>query len=139
MANGDKKRHPATKAIRDYTIIEKAIAGKTQKEIANEMNVNRHTVRRSLTGAESKRILQEARERVVNLVSKALITVEKAMDGADTDMTNGLKAALPVLETHQIITKNQNITHSFPKPTVIKRRDGSEVVLGSVTEEEKAS
>jgi len=139
MANGDKKRHHATKAIRDSTIIEKAIAGKTQKEIANEMNVNRHTVRRSLTGAESKRILQEARERVVNLVSKALITVEKAMDGADTDMTNGLKAALPVLETHQIITKNQNITHSFPKPTVIKRRDGSEVVLGSVTEEEKAS
>jgi lambda repressor-like predicted transcriptional regulator len=135
-----KKRQVAIKHHRDIAIIAEAAKGKSMKEISDQMGLHRTTVARALSSEESRKIINEAKERVVSLVTKALSTVEDAMDARGEDMTNGLKAALAIAESTNVLTKNQNINHAFPKPTVIKRRDGSEVVLGAAFEDEdKAS
>lgn len=131
-----KIERSAAKQLRDLTAAHLATQGKNTNEIAQEIGVDRNTVRRILNGNEVKNLLKTAQSRVFSLVDKALGTVEAAMDGNDVDMTNGLKASLSVLESVGVIKKNANISHTFPKPTIIRRIDGSEVVLGSKTDDD---
>tara|TARA_R110000868_G_scaffold62962_2_gene189929 strand:- start:115 stop:543 length:429 start_codon:yes stop_codon:yes gene_type:complete len=132
----NRLQRASTKKLRDARAIEMAINGITQQEIANELNVNRTTVNRILSSAEVKQILKDADSRIHSLVAKALDTVDDALNGRATDMTNGLKASIALLKSTGALKDKIDIAHTFPKPTIITKRDGTEVVLGVKAEDE---
>lgn len=125
------------KRLRNARVVELATEGKHVGEIAHELKIGRNTVTRILSSDEVKKILKEADTRVHGLVTKALDTVEQAIQGGEADMTNSLKAALALLKSAGVMKDNVNVAHTFPKPTIIKKRDGSEVILGTKLEGEE--
>lgn len=127
-----KKRHrknPAKQA-RDLSIRSDAAQGMTHAELHERYGLSRQQFTRILTSDETKALVKEQEDRVKRLLSRAVDMVEKALDAPIADPV-GMKAALSVLETYGLIKKNVDLTHRFPKPLVIKRRDGSEVVAGT--------
>lgn len=132
-----KYTRSAAKRLRDAKMVEMALTGAPIKEIAAELNVNRDTVGDVLKDAtETKKILKQAEMRIHSLVGKAIDTVEAALDGRASDMTNGFKSALAVLKSVGVMKDKIDLTHSFPKPTIIRRRNGEEVILGSRNDED---
>jgi hypothetical protein len=73
---------------------------------------------------------------VVGLIKKAMRVVDEEMDIAPGE-PNRLKAALSVLKSVGVIKEKIDMTHSFPKPTVILRSDGTQVILGVSEENER--
>lgn len=112
-----------------------AMDGSTQGEIAKELGMSRHGTHLLLNSAEVKALLKRAEDRVLRMIDKACDTAEAAMDGAMLDMTNGLKSALAILKSTGVVKDKVDLSHSFPKATVIKRPDGSQVVLGTEKED----
>jgi hypothetical protein len=74
---------------------------------------------------------------VLDLVDAALEGVELAIQTGDADLTNSLKACLSVLKTHSLINEKQTLEIVPPKPTIIERADGSQVILTTEDEEKK--
>lgn len=126
-----KIQRSAAKRLRDANVLSMAADGKQIKEIAGEMNIDRGTVTKILNSTESKEIIRQAESRIKSLVGKALDTVEAALDGRANDMNNGFKSALAVLKSVGVMKDKIDLSHSFPKPTIIKRLNGEEVILGS--------
>jgi len=120
-----------TRRLRDARAIAMAVEGKTQKEIAGVIGVDRTTVGRILSSSEVKQLLKLAESRVNGLIESALDTVEKAMTSSAADMTNGLKASLAVLKSVGVIRDKIDLEHSFPKPTIINKLNGDQVILGA--------
>ena len=125
-----------TRRLRDARAIALAVEGKTQKEIAGMIGIDRTTVGRILSSSEVKQLLKMAESRVNGLIETALNTVEKAMTTSAEDMTNGLKASLAVLKSVGVIRDKIDLEHSFPKPTIIRRPNGEEVILGAARPED---
>jgi len=129
-------RSPAKK-LRDAAIVEMAVAGSPIKEIAGKLNIDRDTVSDVLnSSAQTKAILKNAESRIYNLVGKAMDTVEAALDGRTVDMTNGFKSALAILKSCGVIKDKIDLSHSFPKPTIIHKLNGDQVILGSKQDDE---
>lgn len=131
---GPGKANRKLKAVRAASL---AMNGATNSEIAEELGMCRNAVSRLLNSKETEEIIKAAESRVTRMVDKACGVVDKAMDDVQStlDMTNGLKAALAVLTSLGVLKKKVDVSHSFPKPTVIKRMDGSEVVLGTTADQ----
>jgi hypothetical protein len=128
----NRKQQSITKMIRNKKIVDLALEGtRTQKEIAAEVKVDRTTVGRVLSSQEVKEILKKAQSRVNEMIDTALDTVNTAMTTSHADMTNGLKASLAVLKSVGVIKDKVDLTHSFPKPTIIEKLNGDRVILGS--------
>lgn len=90
-----------TKAIRDRQIISKRLSGETTGEIAAEMGVCRATVSRALNSNEARALVSEAENGMRLLLSKAVATIEEALDGGD--INSALKAALVVLKSAGVL------------------------------------
>jgi hypothetical protein len=128
----NRKQQSITKMIRNNKIVDLALEGtRTQKEIAAEVKVDRTTVGRVLSSEEVKKILKAADSRVNEMIHTALDTVKTAMTTSHADMTNGLKASLAVLKSVGVLKDKVDLTHSFPKPTIIEKLNGDRVILGS--------
>ena len=106
-------------------------------EIAEQLGCSRATVSRALNSKTGKELFDDARERIKTLISKAINVYDESLANSAKDMTNAQKAARDVLKNFGLLKDSIDISHSFPKPTVIKRlTDGSEVVLGAETPKE---
>lgn len=135
-----RKQQSATKLLRNRKVVAIALEGnKTQKEIAAAVDVDRRTIRRILTSPDIKKILKDAENEIHLLVDKAVKTVEQAMDGAPLDMTNGLKASITLLKSVGVLKDKVDLSHSFPKPTIIEKRNGDQVILGAAYDDDETA
>ena len=132
-----KIRRSNAKRLRDASIIEMATEGRPIKEIAGKVDLHRNTVRDILDSAESRKIIQGAEARIFSLVGKCIDTLEKGLDESATDMNNAGKFALAILKSIGAIKDRVDLTHSFPKPTIITKRNGDQVILGSKIDSEE--
>lgn len=131
-----RQKSPAKQA-RDLSIRADAAAGAKTSELAEKYGLKRHQVSNILSGEEVKRLVKEGESRFTLLVDKAIKKVEAALD-QDFDLTNGLKAAITVLKSVGVAKDRMDIAHSYPKPLVIKRRNGKdEVIAGTTADIEK--
>lgn len=128
-ARGDTTNHLAR-----LKAIEMRTQGRQINEIAQELGYARGTISEWLNSRELKAKIQAANERLANMLDKAVDVQNLLLANAAQDPTNAEKASRGILKTFGVLKETVDITHQFPKPTVIKRFDGTEVVLGSVTE-----
>lgn len=133
---GPGKANRKLKAVRAASL---AMTGATNSEIGAKLGMSRNGVSKLLNSKETEEVIKAAESRVTRMIDKACGVIEKAMDESQiiNDMTNGVKAALAVLTSSGVLKKKVDVAHSFPKPTVIWRSDGTEVVLGTTADEEK--
>lgn len=132
----DKARQRATrrksgaKELRDLTILEKAKAGETANEIAEDLGVHRATVSKVLNSDEMKARIKvidaQLSEGIPDAVALILLAVK-------TDYI----AARDLLKNFGSMKQQIDLNHSFPKPTIIHRSSGDTVILGVKEDEEK--
>lgn len=129
---GSKKRRAknTAKQVRDLAIRSEAAAGLTHEEIGAKYDLGRHQISKILNSDETKTLLKNSEDRVKRMIERALDALEDSL-GIATDGGNRLKAALSVLKNFGLIRDTVDINHRFPKPLIIKRKDGSEVVAGT--------
>lgn len=120
----------ATDIIRER-VLELRSKGMLTKEIAAQLGIHRSTVSRHLNSDDAKEMITQARNRFRSLIDWALDVYEVCLHGDTADRSNARQAAKDILESHGIVKKDVNLNHNFPKPTVIKRFDGTEIVLGT--------
>lgn len=123
-----KKRKNNARAMRNQKMMAEAAAGKTTNQIAAEFGVSRQAVNRVMSSEDAKQVVKNGNLKLTSLVDKALLVAEKVLDGHDLALA--FQASVRVLKSVGIMRDKVDIAHSYPKPTVIKLMDGSEVVLG---------
>ena len=69
--------------------------------------------------------------KITEMIDDAINVYKQSLGNAAVDMTNAQKAARDILKNAGLLKDSVDLNHSFPKPTVIKRRDGTEIVLGA--------
>jgi predicted transcriptional regulator len=135
-----RKKPDDSKALRNASMRAMAAEGMKTTEIADHFGVARQTVSKILNSEETKKVIKEAESRVTGMIGKSLDVVELALDDAIAgkleSMGNGLKASLSDLKSSGNIKEKIELTHAFPKPTIIEKRDGTQVVMGVEEEEE---
>lgn len=135
-----KKRNKgdnATKALRNAAIEAKAIEGLNNQEIAQQTGLTPQHVSKILNSSEIKAKVKEAESRVAGMIDDALTTLHEAIKMGAIDPTNSLKAALAVLKNYGAIKDNVNVNLSLPKPLVIERRNGTQVILGTEADKDE--
>lgn len=105
--------------------------GVTTQAIADELGVARQTVSAWLNSRDVKEIINEGRARLKALIAPSIDVYAMSLKNAPADMTNAQKAARDVLKNFGLLKDQVDIAHTFPRPTVIKRVDGTEVVFGT--------
>lgn len=121
--------------IKRMRALELRRTGMSTQAIADELGVHRSTVSQYLNSRDVKEIIKAAQDRLKGLLEPAVDVYAMSLKNAAGDMTNAQKAAKDILKTFGVIKENLELSHVFPKPTVIKRVDGTEVVLGSKTDD----
>ena len=140
MTKPDRKRNKgdsAAKALRNAAIQAKSLEGQTGKEIAAEMNLSYQHVSKILNASEIKAKVKEAESRIAGMIDDALTTLHEAIKLGSIDPTNSLKAALAVLKNYGAIKDNVNVNLSLPKPLVIERRNGTQIILGTEADKDE--
>lgn len=134
-----QKKAPITKEFRDQSIIAESMTGKTTNEIADQFDISRQTVSKALNGEEAKKLLSLGTARLQLLMTKSIDTLEYLMDNKHEFGLAGsaFQSAKTILKSIGVVKETLDISHQFPKPLVIKRRDGSETVLGSENDKEE--
>ena len=123
--------------IQNAKIIELSTRGLKADEICKELGVSPSTVTRALNSDQAKEVLAQAKLKLQDMITDALNVYRSSLGKSDTDMTNSLKAAKDILKNFGILKDQVDLVHSFPKPTIIKRIDGVEVVLGVEEKEDE--
>lgn len=125
---GKSKTQDELLRLRVFSLSQEGL--KTQ-EIANKIKRSRQWVSGVLNSKEAGDIVVEAKKQAKELVRESMQAVMDIVKDTDPDnASQRLKAALAVLKTHGIINETKKHEHSFPQPTVIRRKNGEEVVLG---------
>lgn len=124
-----RSKNPA-KEMRDHAIRADAASGLSHAELHDRYGLSRQQITKILTSDETKELLKVSENRIKLMLEAALQALEDSLSIA-TDSGNRLKAALSILKNFGLIRESVDVNHRFPKPLVIKRRDGGEVVLGT--------
>lgn len=117
--------------IRRAKALELRRKGLTTQAIADQLGITRQTVSEYLNSRNIKEMIEAENRRFAQHVAGSVDVYGYILSLAKTDPTNALKAAKDVLKTVGIVKETVDIAHSFPKPTIIKRLDGTTVVLGT--------
>lgn len=125
-----RQRHSVKKKLRDQTIIAKAMAGETTVQIAEEMGMHRQQVSKVLNSEEVKAKVKEIDAKLAQGIDDAIDTVLSAVK---VDYV----AARDLLKNYGSMKQAIDLNHTFPKPTVIVRSDGTQVVLGTTEDGDK--
>jgi predicted transcriptional regulator len=136
----DKPRQTVTQQavdIKRMRALELRRTGMSTQAIADELGVARQTVSGYLNSRDVKEIIKAAQDRLKSLLDPAVDVYAMSLKNAKGDMTNAQKAAKDILKTFGVIKENLELSHVFPKPTVIKRVDGTEVILGTKNEDDE--
>lgn len=113
----------------------------TVQEIADQMGLARQTVSKYLNSRTAKELVESAKNKLKTFLEPSVdlygLTIRNALiPNAKTEtIALGQKSARDVMKNYGILVDQVDLNHNFPKPTIIKRLDGSTVVLG--TEEDK--
>lgn len=132
-----KRNKSQAKKLRNQAMIAMKIEGKTDGEIAEAVGISREQVSRVLNSDDVKALVKKGENRFASLVGDAVTVVEQAMAGAHSDMGNALKAAVTVLKSTGIAKDRVDLSHSFPKPTVVLKSDGSMLIMGAENEDDE--
>lgn len=128
LTKPDKTRQPkkttGAKNLRAKTIIAKALAGEKTADIAKDLGVSRQTVSAALNSDEVKKKVSEIDQVLAKGIDDAIRTVLNAVK-YDYD------AAYDLLKNFGSMKSAVDLHHQFPKPVVIKRANGEEIILGT--------
>lgn len=124
-----------SRRVRNQKIMADAAKGKHVAEIAKEHDLSTRQVIRVLSSDEQKLIIKRNESRLIAAADKAADKYINLLDSPDEKIVKGVSEK--ILISAGALKEKAEIAHTFPKPTVIKRRDGSEVVLGSKGDEDE--
>lgn len=130
MATENHKERPISKKLRKRATqaVKGLLEGKTQSEIAEDMNLCRQTVNRLLSTKEVEEILKRSEDKAIRLMDKAMEKLEKVLD--EGDHANTLKAALAILRSKGVVKEQMDLNHNIPIPTVVSYGD-RKIVMGA--------
>lgn len=139
----DKKRQKATtrgdKSMRNENILIAAASGKTQTEIARDFGLERRTVGKVLNSDEAKEIAEREKKRTRLEMYRRKEAAYAALDDSlvSPDEKVRLRAAEIVLKSLGEASEKLELEHSSkPKPRVIEKLNGNQVVHGLPDEED---
>lgn len=136
----DNKVHQAATPhaieVRRIEALELRRQGLKVQEIADRMGVERTTISRYLNSQTVKEIVREAKKNLKTLLLPSIGVYAKAINKAEEDPGNARLCARDILKNFGVLRDEMDLNHNFPKPTVIRRKDGSELVLGAKNEDE---
>lgn len=122
----------AGKALRDSVIVSKALAGKTNTAIAEELDLDRGTVTRALNSEAMKRLTEEIDGKLAAGIDGA---VQVVLDSAKKD----LGTAIDLLKNFGSMRTSLKLEHSGPNGESLSRRPIEEIdarikeILGKVS------
>lgn len=130
-----RKKDELTQSIIDKKIMRDRIKGAKIKDLCAEYKVGPDRICKILSSEEYRKEVERVKARIMNLADLAVDTILFAMEQRGESVQNlgiALKAAIPVLESVGAITKNLEVKHEFPKPTIIKRFNGEVIEIGAI-------
>lgn len=123
-----KKKSENSKALRDNAIFAAAASGRTNQEIAEELDVSVQTVWRALKSDEAKRLVDQGRAGLMENISLAVQTLVDAMLDRSENMGVAVKAATDLLKGVGCLTEKQEVT--IMKPFIYEAPTGEQIVMG---------
>jgi hypothetical protein len=123
--------------LRNLGIMEAAASGKKQSDIAEDFGISRQSVNKILNSEDTRKLTEEATNRLKGLLGKAIDTVEYCLDSREEAYGKqpALTAGLSVLKGLGVLT--DKVKHEGLKPFVMKLIGGGEIVMGHKAEDEK--
>jgi DNA-binding MarR family transcriptional regulator len=128
------RKKPYNRQARNSKIVDMAMNGMTNKEIAAELGLHRQTVGNVLSSQESKDMIDRARSDLHRSLTVAIQTFMDAMENRHADMKTAAVVAAHILKGLGVLAERQEV--SVLKPFVIKKLNGDEVILGHKAESE---
>lgn len=122
--------------LRDARIREMAATGKSITDIASEVGLDRNRVGKILSGEETKELIKSLENKIKLLGEEAIETLMDAMRmRKDPNMMgHAVKSAEKILKSIGALKERVELSHTFPKPTIIEKMDGGQVILGTCEE-----
>ena len=124
-----KRARSPGRELRDQRILVLALSGMTSTDIAQEMGCDRKTVWAALNRDAAKELIHGSEQDVRMLLMASVEALRRAI--TSEDLASSVRAAIAVLKSQGVLRESTDIHHNFPKPCVIKRTDGAEIVLGT--------
>jgi hypothetical protein len=134
-ASKTKRKRANTKAARNQKILIDAANGATNADIVEKYGLSRQHVTRILNSDEMKAIVKRGESQIHAMVDKALKVIERALDSVDEKLA--AEIAVRITKSVGALKDKVDVSHSYPKPTVIVKPDGTRVVMGVSDEEEE--
>jgi len=132
-----KSRKSPAKKARDVEIIKKTIEGKSAQEIMKEMGVGKNIVTAANNSEMAISMLNYATKGVHDLVDMALKTYKHQMENPDDIEGVAGQRAKEVLTSIGAIRNRVDHSFSRPPPLVVRRKDGTELIVGYQDKPEK--
>lgn len=139
MAKDDKKRKRERSVPREMKrkqIEALALAGKTVKEISEEVGIARQNVSKYLNSEETKAKVKEIDGRLAAMIDDALVALHESILNRSEPATR-LTAAMKLLKNFGTLRESVDMSVTFPKPTIIERPNGTTVILGTEMDKEE--
>lgn len=128
-----KKRNQAEgRRARNSRVVDMSMSGMTNIEIAQELGLHRQTVGNILNSQQSKEMIDQARSDLYRALTQSVSTMLDALEFRSADMRTAVQVATTILKGLGVLTEKSEMT--VLKPFILKRLDGSEVVMGHTAE-----
>lgn len=139
MTKGDKRLRKGSstgKSIRNQQMIAENATGKSVTDLAEQYGMSRQNASKILNSTEAKELLKLYEYRLQQLGTKSIDTLEYTLDNVSEFGMAGAASqnARAILKSIGALKEKIDLSHTFPKPTVIRKRDGTELVLGTSQE-----
>jgi hypothetical protein len=105
---GKSNKPQAVKAA----VIAKSVGGKSNSQIAQDLNISRPTVARILDEAELTSLVAEGKTGIYQLIGKSVKALERALDKGDTSEAKMILRSVGVLPNEENAGSN-NVTFSI--------------------------
>jgi hypothetical protein len=136
-AKPTKRVQSPAKKLRNAQLLAKVASGVTIGDAAKELGMGRTQAREVLSAPEVQQMVARSISRIAALQDKAVDKLEKALELSGDRWPTALKAAMSILKSNGALKESIDVTHRFPKPTIIKRISGDEIEFGSKEGDER--
>lgn len=126
----EKSRKSPVKKLRNAKMLADAAAGMTVTDIAKKYDMSRSKASAVLNSDQVKAKVKEIDNKLAQGLDDAIDTVLRAV-------RVDYNAAYDLLKNFGSMKTSVDLNHQFPKPVVIKRRNGEEVVLGTTADQKE--
>lgn len=141
MTKPPKKRQKGdsnSRKLKAQGIVQQSMTGRKTSEIAESYGMSRQAVSKILNSDEVKALVKLGEMRLQGLMTKAIDVLEWTMDHKDDFGVTGAASqnAKSILKSLGVLKEKVDVSHTFPKPTVVEYSDGTTLVLGTDAEEQ---